>query len=129
MDKKKKILIVEDEEGYKNTLKIALEKEGYEILLAENGQVGLTVAFSRHPNLILIDLVMPKMDGEAMFEQLRFDIWGSKVPAIILTNLSPQDNMYNKLIFNEVACYLVKTQVQLKEIVEKVREILDKKKV
>ena len=129
MDKKKKILIVEDEEGYKNTLKIALEKEGYEILLAENGQVGLTVAFSRHPNLILIDLVMPKMDGEAMFEQLRFDIWGSKVPAIILTNLSPQDNMYNKLIFNEVACYLVKTQVQIKDVVEKVHEILDKKKV
>lgn len=124
---RKKILIVEDEEGYRNSLKIALERAGYEVLFAENGEVGIQSAFKNHPDLILIDLVMPKMDGEAMFEQLRMDLWGSKVSAIILTNLNPQDNMYNKMIFNEVASYLVKTQVQMKDIVAKVQEVLDKK--
>lgn len=125
----KKILIVEDEETYRNTLKIALEKEGYEVLLAENGQIGLAMALNRHPDLILIDLIMPKMDGEAMFDQLRYDVWGSKVPAIILTNLNPQDNMYNKLLYNDLASYLVKTQVQIKDVIAKVREILNEKKV
>lgn len=127
MYKKKKILIVEDEEGYKNTLKMALEKEGYEILVAGNGEVGLTMAFNYRPDLIIIDLIMPRMDGSTMFEQLRYDAWGAKVPAIVLTNLNPQDTMYNKLLFNDVSSYLIKTKVQIQDVVQKVNEIVNKK--
>lgn len=127
MYKNKKILIVEDEESYKNTLKMALEEEGYEILVAGNGEVGLTMALNYHPDLIIIDLIMPRMDGSTMFEQLRYDAWGSKVPAIVLTNLNPQDTMYNKLLFNDVSSYLIKTKVQIQDVVQKVNEVVNKK--
>ena len=114
MYKNKKILIVEDEEGYKNSLKMALEKEGHEIFTAGNGEVGLTMALNDHPHLIIIDLIMPRMDGSTMLDQLRYDAWGSQVPVIILTNLNPQDTMYNKLLLNQPSSYLIKQKSKYK---------------
>ncbi|OGK22249.1 hypothetical protein A2866_02405 [Candidatus Roizmanbacteria bacterium RIFCSPHIGHO2_01_FULL_39_8] len=127
MYKNKKILIVEDEEGYKNSLKMALEKEGHEIFTAGNGEVGLTMALNDHPHLIIIDLIMPRMDGSTMLDQLRYDAWGSQVPVIILTNLNPQDTMYNKLLLNQPSSYLIKTKIQIQDVVQKVNEIVNEK--
>ena len=68
---KTKILIVEDEVNIKIILKRRLEEEGFSVLEAENGEDGLNMAKNKHPDLILIDILLPRMDGITMLEKIR----------------------------------------------------------
>lgn len=122
----KKILIVEDEVSLRNALKDKLTHEGFVTLEAKNGEEGLAVALREHPDLILLDIVMPKMDGMTMLKKLRAENeWGKSVPVIILTNLTSDNEQRNRDITEtEPSYYFVKTDWTLEDILTKIRERL-----
>ena len=122
---KKKILIIEDEEAMQGVISEAFRNQGLTTLAANNGEEGLIVALREHPDLILLDIIMPKMNGMVMLQKLRLDEWGKAVPVIILTNVSPNaSSVINSVLENEPAYYLVKSDVKLEGIIEKVKEVL-----
>lgn len=122
---KKKILIVEDEEPMLNALSDYLETQEFATLMARDGEEGLGIALKEHPDLMLLDILMPKMDGMIMLQKLREDEWGKQAPVIILTNVSPDANsLINSVLKNEPAYYLVKSDVKLEGIVDKIKDVL-----
>lgn len=120
-DQKKIILVVEDEEPMQMVLRDVLKVEGYAVLEAKNGIEGLELALKEHPDLILLDILMPKMDGLEMLKNLRADEWGRKVPVIVLTNLSDNDDIA-KAVEEDVFEYFVKTDIRIDEVIARIRE-------
>lgn len=123
VQKQKRLLIVEDEEAMSTALVDKFTRERFSVLTARNGEEGLSVAFEERPDLILLDIVMPKMDGLQMLTKLREDTWGKNVPVILLTNYGDIDKITDAVRSN-VACYLLKTDWKLENVVQKVRETL-----
>lgn len=121
----RKILVVEDEIAYLKLLQNQLTKSNYEVIKAENGKVGLAVAKRIHPDLIILDLRMPVMDGIAMLNELRKDPYGETVKVIVLTNLEPNDLILKELLVDKPTYYLIKSDIQLTELLEKVKELLE----
>jgi DNA-binding response OmpR family regulator len=123
---KQTILIVEDDLPVLNALVDKLSREGFKTLQAKNGEEGFIVANKDHPDIILLDVLMAKMDGLAMMKKLRAENeWGKSVPIIILTNLSPDSEEVKKGIAEgEPAFYLIKTDWSIGDVVEKIKEIL-----
>ena len=126
MENKKTILIVEDEVSLLNALRDKLTHEGFSALEAKNGEEGLEVALREHPDLILLDIIMPKMDGMTMLRKLRNENeWGKSIPVIILTNLTSADEARNRDITElEPSYYLVKADWKLEDVVSKIKERL-----
>lgn len=124
MDTKiKKILVIEDEKPLMLALHDKLTHEGFHILEAGDGEEGLRLALENHPDLILLDIVMPTMDGMTMLKKLREDTWGKTVPIIVLTNLSDETKITESMR-NNVYDYLIKANWKLEDLVQKVREKL-----
>lgn len=121
----KTLLIVEDEVPLLTALVEKFTREGFHILQARNGEEGLESALRNHPDLILLDIIMPKMDGITMLEKLNksTDPWGKKTEVIFLTNLSDISNIekVSQLGANE---YLIKSDWKIDDVVKKVREKL-----
>ena len=119
----KKILIVEDEISLLKALEEKFAHEGFEVLKARNGEEGLQTALLNHPDIILLDIIMPKMDGITVIKELRKDAWGKNAKIILLTNLSSPESV-TEAIQNNVFDYLVKTNWKLEAIVLKVKTML-----
>ena len=83
----KKILFVEDEEALQKTLGEILKQEGYEVVSASDGENGLSLVKSEKPDLILLDLILPKMNGFEVLKKLKADTECQEIPVIVLTNL------------------------------------------
>ncbi|MCK5061535.1 response regulator [Candidatus Parcubacteria bacterium] len=111
----KKILIVEDVSFLQNAMKMVMEDAGYEVLTASDGQAGLDMAIAKKPDLILLDIMMPKMDGMTMLKKLRKHPNGKRVPIIILTNLSSEEKLIeaNK---EGVTDYFIKSDWEIEEL-------------
>lgn len=122
----KKILIVEDDHALRAALRDKLARERFSVLEAKDGEEGLKVALDEQPDLILSDIVMPKMDGLTMISRLREDAWGKTAHVIMLTNLSDGESVSASLE-NAAFDYLVKSDWKLEDIVEKIRNQLQKK--
>jgi DNA-binding response OmpR family regulator len=122
---KKKILIVEDETTILNILAERFTSEGFEVFSAENGKIGLELAFKNHPDIILLDIIMPVMDGMAMLDVIRKDVWGEHVHVILLTNLSDNEKVFTSNR-NGVFDYLIKCNMTMDNIVQTVEEKLTK---
>lgn len=122
----KTILIVEDERPLLNIMSKRFEDEGFRVVQASNGAEGLERALSNHPDMILLDIIMPVMDGLAMLKKLREDDWGKDVTVMTLTNLSEPMSVAECLEQN-VHDYLVKTDWRLQDVVQKVHERLNTK--
>ncbi|MFC1687347.1 two-component system response regulator [Patescibacteria group bacterium] len=120
---KKKILIIEDEKALIKALADTFKKEEYEVLQARNGEDGLAIALDKRPDIILLDIIMPVMDGITMLKKLREDPWGSEAKVMILSNLS-SDQKVDDAIENRAYDFLVKTDWTLAELVKKVKERL-----
>lgn len=120
----KKILIVEDDPAARAVLKDELEFLGFETEDAEDGAIGLQKAKKDRPDLILLDIVLPKMNGMTVLEKLRADIWGRSVPVILLTRLEPDDKIMAGIHRFEPSLYLMKKDWTLKEAAEKVHDIV-----
>jgi len=118
------ILIVEDEASLRHALRDKFTREGYIVLDAKDGELGLALAIKEEPELILLDMMMPKMDGMTMLTALRLTgSWGNTVPVLLLTNLGSDDKLAMKEITEDPrAQYLVKSNWPLGKLVEKVRE-------
>lgn len=119
---KKKILIVEDEEPLAKVLAAGIGDKEFIVLTAKDGEEGLEVALAEKPDLILLDLLMPKMDGITMLKRLRDGDgeWGKKVKVIILTNLEDQDKLA-AAVENRVYDYMIKSNWNISDVLKKVR--------
>lgn len=121
--KKFKILIVEDETPMREALLFKFQKEGFEVIAARDGEEGLSLAEKERPDLILLDIIMPKMDGMTVLQKLRGEDWGKDIPVILLTNLSESEKAIEAM-GKGVHDYLVKSDWRLEDVVAKVRERL-----
>lgn len=125
LNKRVLILVVEDEDLLAKTIKEKLVSEGFEVDIATDGLSGFSMAIEKHPDLILLDLLLPKMDGMNVLRRLRDDEWGKYVPVIILTNLTSADEKRNRDITElEPSYFFVKTDKSLEEIVERIKDRL-----
>lgn len=120
----KKILVVEDELAYLKLLNSQLTKNGYKVIEAVNGKEGLTKAKKENPDLILLDIRMPVMDGMTMLDLLRKEEPGKKIKVIMLTNLEPDDKIIGKVVNDEPAYYFVKSDIQFSDLLDKIKELL-----
>jgi len=119
----KKILFIEDEPTLQKTLGRALEQEGFEILSALDGEIGITKAKESKPDLILLDLILPKMDGFEVLKRLKENEETKDIPVIILTNLeNPED--IEKVLSLGATTYLVKANYDLEEVIDKIEDML-----
>lgn len=117
----KKILIVEDEAPLRNAVTDILTFEGFEVFQAKNGQEGLDLALKEHPDLILLDLMMPIMDGLTMLEKLRQDPgFGKTAAVILLTNINDPEKV---AMATEAGSYdfLVKSDWNIEDVVKKIK--------
>ena len=112
---------MEDEKSLFEILKDKFEMEGFEVLIAENGEIGLEAALKELPDIILLDIAMPVMDGLEMLKLLRNDEKGKNLKVIILTNYGDMEKFVQAKELG-VADYLVKADWSMKDIVEKVRK-------
>ena len=119
----KKILIVEDEQALQKTLGEILTQEGYEVIAASDGEMGLTLARDNNPNLILLDLILPKVSGFEVLKQLKGNNLTKDIPVIVLTNLEGVEEV-DKAVSLGATTYLVKSQYSLEELVSKIKEIV-----
>jgi DNA-binding response OmpR family regulator len=121
--KKKKILIVEDEATLQRSLVEFLSTEGFEAISASDGERGLELAKSEKPDLVLLDIILPKKDGYEVLTELKGDENTKSIPVILLTNLeSPED--IDKAFEKGASTYLVKSNYKLEEIAKKIKETL-----
>lgn len=118
-----KVLFIEDEPALQRTLTIALKEAGFEALSAFDGETGLNTAKNEKPDLILLDLIIPKMDGFTVLENLKKDDATKNIPVIVLTNLEATEDV-EKVVGLGATTYLVKVNYDIAEIVAKVKEIL-----
>ncbi|MBI2120893.1 MAG: response regulator [Parcubacteria group bacterium] len=121
MEGSKKVLIVEDDRVLRRVIVDNLKIEGFTVFEAEDGEQGLSTALHEHPDLMLLDVVMPKMDGISMLEKLREDSWGKTANVIMLTNLSDTEKI-TKVSEKGVSDYLVKADWDIAGIIDKVKE-------
>jgi len=119
----KKIIIIEDEKILLDLLKDKLVKEGYEVIVALDGQMGLEKIKQEKPDLILLDMVMPKMDGFEVMRELNKDENLAKIPVIIISN-SGQPVELEKAKKLGAKDWLIKTEFDPKEVVDKVNKQL-----
>lgn len=117
------ILIVEDEAPLRRAIKIKLGQSNFNVLEAKNGKEGLETALAEHPDLILLDIVMPVMDGLHMLKELRRDAWGKDVEVIFLTNLGDNENL-DEAVEGSATAYLIKTDWKLEDVVGKIKQHL-----
>ena len=119
----KKILFIEDESALQKTFGEILRQEGYEMISALDGETGLRLAKSEKPDLILLDLILPKMHGFEVLKKLKEDKETKDIPVIVLTNLEKIEDV-DKALELGATTYLVKAQYSLEEIVEKIKNAL-----
>ena len=121
MSIKKKILVIEDEATLQKALDDVLSQEGFEVFSATDGIIGLEVAKKEKPDLILLDIILPKMDGFEVLSKLKAN--DENTPVVILTNLSDLNDVQKALDLGATT-YLVKADYHLNEVIQKIKEIL-----
>lgn len=119
----KKILFIEDESALQKTFGDILKQEGYEMISALDGETGLRLAQSQRPDLILLDLILPKLHGFEVLKKLKEDEKTKEIPIVVLTNLEGIEDV-EKAIQLGATTYLVKENYSLEEVVEKIKKTL-----
>ena len=124
-----KVAIIEDNQPIREMYSLKLKNSGYEVYTATNGQEGLELLEKIRPELVLLDINMPIMNGDEMLEKLRATDWGALLKVIVLTNFS-KDEAPSILRFLNVERYIVKahyTPAQVMKIIEQVIDNMYKK--
>lgn len=117
------ILLVEDDVFLAGIYQKKFEMEGFKVSTADNGEKGLLDAKKKKPSLILLDILLPKLDGFGVLEKLKADAATKNIPVILLTNLGQKDDVEKGLEAGAVD-YLIKAHFKPSEIVDKVKEVL-----
>lgn len=118
----KKILIIEDEAALLRTLGDTFQEEGFEVLEAPTGEAGLEMALSAHPDIILLDLLLPGIGGIDVLKRLRDDAWGRHAEVILLTNIDRDMKVLADAVELGAYEYLVKSHWQLSDVIQKVKD-------
>ncbi len=122
--KNKTILIVDDEQNIREALRDKFTNEGYNALTAPDGVAGLTIALKDHPDIIILDVIMPNKNGWEVLEELRNDTWGTHVPVIMLTVLDDITSASHAMKYGSFDI-LVKNNWKLADIVARVNKRLN----
>jgi DNA-binding response OmpR family regulator len=118
-----KIAIIEDDQAISQMYRFKFEGEGYEVQTAENGKLGLELAESMKPDIILLDLMMPEMTGDVMLEKMRATGWGKDTRVIILTNMGEQE-IPPKVKELGVSGVILKADMTPRQVADTVRKLL-----
>lgn len=119
----KKILIIEDEEALQKTIGDVLRQEKYKVVSAMDGEAGIKMAQTEKPDLILLDLVLPKMHGFEVLKTVKAQEAIRDIPIIVLTNLESMGDI-EKALEMGATTYLVKASYTLEEVVQKIKKTL-----
>ncbi len=122
----RKILIIEDEKYLLEMYQSRFEKSGHQVLTAANGRTGLKLAQRERPNLIILDILMPTMDGFEVVKKIRADSQLKKIPILILSNLGQPDEIKEGLRLG-ADDYVIKTDLTPSELLEKAERMLDRR--
>lgn len=122
MNGQKKILIVDDEEDIQKLLKIKLQQENFNIVLANDGDMGVKVTEQEIPDLIILDIMMPKMDGYNCLKEIRKLPKAKEIPVIMLSG-KEEEKVRDLFAFQKISGYIEKP-FELDDIVAKIKEIL-----
>jgi two-component system sensor histidine kinase/response regulator len=118
-----KVAIIEDDQAISQMYRIKFETEGFEVETAENGRLGLELAEKMRPDIILLDLMMPEMNGHEMLTKLRATSWGKGIKVIILTNVGEQEAPTGLDKLN-VRRFIVKAEMTPRQVAEMVKQEL-----
>lgn len=118
-----KIAIIEDDPTISQMYRMKFEADGFEVQLADNGTRGVSLVESFRPDIILLDMQMPKMMGDEALKQIRSKDWGKSIPVIVLTNLGAEEAP-KTLHAMGIHSYIVKADLTPKQVVERVKEAL-----
>ncbi len=118
-----KIAIIEDDVAISQMYRLKFEAEGYEVQVAENGKLGLSLLESQKPDIVLLDLMMPEMNGDEVLSQLRATDWGKDMKVIILTNMGEQEAPEILKTLN-VTAFIVKADMTPRQVADLVKQKL-----
>lgn len=120
-----KIAIIEDDLAISQMYRLKFESEGYDVSTADNGEEGLKLIESMSPDIVLLDMMMPTMNGDEVLQKMRAEPWGKDVPVMILTNLGKEEapKILSKL---NVHSYIVKAEMTPKQVSDRVGKALAK---
>lgn len=118
------VLVVEDERTMRDILVDRFELEGFAVLAAGDGREGLQMALKHRPDIIILDILLPKMDGVTVTEALKRDVWGKTVPIVYLTNLETPPKRLKEVCKNCEFDYIVKVAARLEEVIDVVKRRL-----
>lgn len=116
----KKIAIIEDDQAISQMYRMKFEAEGFQVETASNGRLGLELAENMQPDIILLDLMMPEMNGDEMLEKLRSTSWGKDIKVIILTNMGEQEAP-ESVKRHDVRRFIVKAEMTPRQVAEMVK--------
>lgn len=123
---KPKILLIEDDPSLAQIYKVELEMNNFEVITASDGEAGFSTAESVKPAFILIDIVLPKLNGLAVLEKLKKTKETEDIPAIVITNFGQEDNV-KKAFTLGAEDFILKYQTTPAEVARKIQDILAKK--
>lgn len=124
MEEKSKILLVEDDKMISGMYDTKLRQEGFQVVLAENGADALELAIQEQPDLVLLDIILPQIDGFAVLRELRLNEKTKGIPVVMLTNLgTPEDK--DKGTRYGATEYLVKANLTPSDVASTVRKFLN----
>ena len=118
-----KIAIIEDDAVINQMYRMKFEADGFDVQIADNGKRGVALVEEFQPDIILLDLQMPNMNGAEALAEMRHHDWGKNIPVIILTNLG-QEEAPKSLQDLNVQSYIVKAELTPRQVVERVKEAL-----
>ncbi len=120
------ILLIEDDRVLSRIYETKLQNDGYTVITAFDGEEGLAKALKEHPDMIILDIMLPKRDGTSVLTELRQDSWGSKAAVVILSNSSPNEADMDALTAGKPTMYLLKVDNNPKMISEKITKFFNK---
>lgn len=124
-DTQQKVLIAEDDKFLANAYRVKLSNEGFDIRMALDGQEAMDILKDFKPDIILLDLIMPVMDGFATLEAIQKDPELKKIPVLITSNLGQKEDMDRGLAMG-ASDYIIKTNMSIQNLVDKIKEYAKK---
>ncbi len=116
----KKIAIIEDDQAISQMYRMKFENEGYDVETAENGKIGLELIEKMRPDMILLDIMMPIMNGDEMLAELRKESWGKNIKVMVLTNIGEQE-LPKSLAALGVLDIILKAELTPRQVADKVK--------
>ncbi len=123
MADKAKVAIIEDDVAIVQMYRMKFESEGYQVETAGNGKDGLAITQAFKPTIILLDLMMPEMDGMEMLKRLRKQAWGKKIKVIVLTNMGESEVSDEVKQFG-ISDFIVKADMTPKQVADRIKATL-----